>query len=422
MTLTKNETIKATLKATKEKRTHQTCRVYEVKIARSHLNHETEEQLKRLFLEAKWLYNYILSQPHVFDINYKLHAVPVKVKDVFETRELKQLSSQMRQSVIKRTVDNIRGLARLQAQGHKIGALTFKSQVKSIPLKQYGNTYKILDDNYLRIQGVKQKIRVNGLDQLSEDVDMANATLIHRHGDYYVAITTYQLVEHAAPPIRQVGIDFGLKNQLTLSDGIAIQYSLPITTKLRKLHKKLSRQTLYGKNWQKTKTKLDKRYADWNNIKKDIANKLVHYLSATYGVVCYQDENLKGWQRLWGRKMLSTAIGGIIRTLERKVHTPIEVDRWFPSTQTCSVCGNVQEVGLDERVFICKRCGSIMDRDHNSSCCLLNEGLRIVGTERIELTPVEILTSTLALVECFNSIPYVKASLVVEAGSLIALA
>jgi hypothetical protein len=63
-----------------------------------------------------------------------------------------------------------------------------------------------------------------------------------------------------------------------------------------------------------------------------------------------------------------------------------------------------------------------MDRDHNSSRCLLTEGLRTVGTERIEFTPVEILTSTLALVECFNSIPYVTASLVCEAGSLTALA
>jgi putative transposase len=254
-------------------------------------------------------------------------------------------------------------------------------------------------------------------------VELANATLIHRHGDYYVAITIYHTtVEHTAPPRRQVGIDFGLKTQLTLSDGIVVQYALPITTQLRKLHRKLSRQMLHGKNWNKTQLQLEKQYAHWNNIKKDISTKLVHYLADTYRVVCFQDENLKGWQRLWGRKMLSTSLGGIISTLKRKVHTPIEVDRWFPSTQTCSVCGNVQEVGLDERVFICKRCGSILDRDHNSSRTILTEGLKTVGTERIEVTPVEILTATLAALEYFNNIPYVKARLVAEAGSLRALA
>jgi putative transposase len=164
MTLTKNQTIKATLNATREKRTHQTCRMFEVKLDKSHLSHETEAQLKRLFLEAKWLYNHLLSQPNVFEVDYKLHAVPVKVKDTFERRALTQLSSHMRQSLIQRTIDNIRGLSWLKARGKKIGALTFKSQVNSIPLKQYGNTYRILNEHYLRIQGIKQPLRFNGLD------------------------------------------------------------------------------------------------------------------------------------------------------------------------------------------------------------------------------------------------------------------
>jgi putative transposase len=107
----KNETIKASLKATKARRKRQRCRVFEVKLDSSHLNQHTKAQLQRLFLEAKWLYNYILSQPDVFALDYKLATVPVKVKDVFELRELRYLSSHMKQSLIKRTIDNIEGLA-----------------------------------------------------------------------------------------------------------------------------------------------------------------------------------------------------------------------------------------------------------------------------------------------------------------------
>jgi putative transposase len=220
----KNETIKASLKATKARRTQQRCRVFEVKLDRSHLNQKTQEQLKRVFLEAKWLYNYLLSQPKVCDIDYKLVAVPVKVKDVFELRELTHLSSHMKQSLIRRTIDNIKGLARLQANGHTIGRLNYKSEVNSIPLKQYGNTYKILNDNYLKIQGISQHLRVNGLAQIPAGSELANATLIQRHGDYFVAITTYQARDHTTPPpAKTVGIDFGITTQLTLSDGIAIQ-------------------------------------------------------------------------------------------------------------------------------------------------------------------------------------------------------
>ena len=67
----KNQTIKATLKATKARRKLQCCRVFEVKVDSSHLNQHTKEQLQRLFLEAKWLYNHLLSQPSVCDIDYK---------------------------------------------------------------------------------------------------------------------------------------------------------------------------------------------------------------------------------------------------------------------------------------------------------------------------------------------------------------
>jgi hypothetical protein len=118
----------------------------------------------------------------------------------------------------------------------------------------------------------------------------------------------------------------------------------------------------------------------------------------------------------------STAIGGIISTLKLKVHTPIEVDRCFPSTKTCSRCGSIREVGLNERTYCCYDCHLEIDRDLNSSITLENEGLTKLGMVRTEVTPVEIESSTLASLEYLNRIPYIKASSVVESGSLSALA
>ncbi len=413
----KNEAIKASLKATKERRKNQTCKVYEVKVDHSHLNSSTTDQLRMLFLEAKWLYNFILSQDNVFELDYRIPKVPVKIKDDFETRRIAHLSSQMRQSIISRTVNNIRGLARLRANGRKIGKLKFKSEVKSIPLKQYGNTYEILDGEHVRIQGIKQKLRVRGLEQLPEGVDVANGNLIHRNGDYYLSITTYQTREYQEARNRCVGIDLGLDKQLVTSDGVAVQYSIPVNKRLRRLHGKLSRQKLHSRNWNKTRTKLDKEYSKSTNIKKDIRNKIVSHLKDSYGVVCYQDENIKAWQRIWGSKILYTSIGGIISTLKQKVHTPVEVDRFYPSTKTCSVCGSIQEVRLDERVYVCRRCGNVVDRDLNASVNIRDEGLRRIGMVRTESTPAETESSTLASLEYLNSIPYVKASSFHEPGS-----
>lgn len=418
----KNEAIKASLEATRAKRKTQICRVYEVKIDSSHLNQATRDHLNRLFLEAKWFYNHILSQHKIFGMDDKVHEVPVKVKDIFEIRDLRCLSSQMRQGLISRAQDNIRGLSERKKKGYKIGKLKYKSEVQSIPLKQFGNTFKIYDMKYIPIQGLKQRLKVIGLKQIPAGSDIANAILIHKNGNYYLSITTYQEKTKQVSAVESVGIDFGLSKQLTLSNGIAIQYSIPISPKLRKLARKLGKQEHHSRNWNKTRIKLNKKYEKAINIKEDIKNKIVSHLKDNYGTVCFQDENIKAWQRIWGRKIMCTSIGGIISTLKQKVHTPIEVKRMYPSTKTCSKCGNVQEIALDERVYICKTCGNVMDRDHNASINIEIEGLKQVGTVHTELTPVEIEANTSMFLRYFNSIPYVKASSVYESGSLTALA
>lgn len=420
--MSKNDSIKASLKATKEKRKNQVCKVYETKIDLSHLNLTTKEHLYRLFLEAKWFYNFILSQHNIFNMDYKFHEVPVKVKDIFEIRALCCLSSQMKQGLLSRVQDNIIGLSKRKKNGYKVGKLKYKSEVQSIPLKQFGNTFRILDTKYIMIQGIEQKLKVIGLKQIPAGADIANALLIHRNGSYYISITTYQDKEKENKIPASIGIDFGLSRQLTLSDGVCIQYAIPISSRLRKLARKLSMQKLHSKNWNKTRIKLDREYEKANNIKEDIKKKIVSYLKDKYGIVCFQDENIKAWQKIWGKKILCTSIGGIISTLKQKVHTPVEVNRMYPSTKTCSKCGNIQNMTLDERTYICNNCGNVMDRDHNSAIDIEEEGLKQIGMVRTELTPAEIESSTLMSLKYFNSIPYTRASLVVESGSLTALA
>lgn len=134
----KNQIIRDTLKKTKEQRKTQICRQYELKIDKSHLNKQTLKHLKSLFLEAKWLYNHVLASGNIFETDSKIDAV--KVKDHFETREIKHLSSQMKQEIIEQMKDNIRGLSKLKKNGQKVGHLKFKSDVNSVSLKQYRNT------------------------------------------------------------------------------------------------------------------------------------------------------------------------------------------------------------------------------------------------------------------------------------------
>lgn len=154
------------------------------------------------------------------------------------------------------------------------------------------------------------------------------------------------------------------------------------------------------------------------NIKTDIRNKLVAYLKPHYQTVCFQDENIRAWERIWGRKMYDTALGGVIRILKERIHTPIEVDRFFASMQLCSRCGTHQSMSLADRTYACSTCGLLRDRDVNSAINILLEGLaHYGGTGRTDINmPVETSTTTVAMVKYFATIPYVTASRVVETG------
>lgn len=422
--MTKKEKISATLKATREKRKSQNCKVFETKVDMSHVGVTTLNKIKRVFLEAKWLYNYMLSQENVFAADDKTSEVEVKVKDVFKKRQLTVIGSQLKQSVIDGLTQNIKNLSKAKKKGIRVGRLNFISRYESINLKQFGNTYRIKGCR-IKIQGISQWLKVRGLNQITDGYEIANAKFIQRSGDYYFHITCYSKKEEKPIKIKQaIGIDFGIKTQLTLSDGLIgmeLNYASDFPERLRKLYRSLSRKEKHSANWYKNLEQINKEFDCWTNCKKDTRNKILNILEENFGIICYQNDNFRGWQRIWGRRILSTAIGGITARL-KKSPTSVDVDRFFASTKTCSCCHHKQDVGLEERVFVCKKCNYIAPRDFNSGTNILHNGLEKIGVEYTKYTPAEIESSALNnLMEKFKAIPRLKVSSVADAGSLVPL-
>jgi hypothetical protein len=142
--LEKNAKIREKRKQTLLRRKSQEAKTFELKLDKSKISKTKLAILNRLFLEAKWFTNYIIAKgilnfkPHA---DYKVKTVPVKVCNTFQEREIQVLSSQMKQALIKRLQDNVRGLAELKKKGVKVGKIKFLKAVHSIPLMQYGVTY-----------------------------------------------------------------------------------------------------------------------------------------------------------------------------------------------------------------------------------------------------------------------------------------
>jgi putative transposase len=256
-------------------------------------------------------------------------------------------------------------------------------------------TFTILkNQKRIKIQGIKKPLKVNGLNQLPKECEIANANLVKCGKDYYVKITIHVPKDNINVPNQSIGIDFGCETQLTLSNGKKIKYQVKPSKRLKTLDKSLKRRDKGSNNYYKCKEKRQKEFQKLTNKRKDIKNKIVHDLVSNYSTICFQDEQISSWKSNGhGKKIQFSAIGGIISALKNKAVTPIVVDKWYPSTKICSSCGHKQKMDERKRKYLCPSCSAKMDRDINAAMNIEKEGVNLVPMGYREFKPVEIETS-----------------------------
>lgn len=207
-------------------------------------------------------------------------------------------------------------------------------------------------------------------------------------------------------PLVRVGVDLGVKCLATVSDGTS--YTMPLTTKRAKT--KLSkmqwrnRNKVLGNKLLKVKasSKARKYYVNLSrqhlrvaNIRQDTIQKMTTDLSRRAYIIRIEDLNVAGM--IANHKLAEAVSNNCFYEIRRQliykqVHygTHVElVDRWYPSSKTCSNCGHVQPMKLSERVFHCQKCGHSQDRDVNASINLENAPIDRVRRASPELTPVD---------------------------------
>lgn len=393
MTSKKNLKIKESFLKTREKRQTQDCHVFSVKIQSNKLNRIQQEQLKMLFVEAKWLKNDILNhfeQKQNFDYPSKQSYITKKNLDgSFEQKELVYLGSQMKQSVYTDIMSNLKTLHSLKVRNkQKTGKLKYCSEYTSINLKQFGITYKIIDNSHIKIQNIKGGLSVRGLKQIDfNKFELANAKLINTPKGYYINITCYCDKETVKPTnSEKIGIDMGIKTNLTLSNGLTINASVQESDRLKRFQRKLESKQKGSKNRKKLIGKIKAEYQKMNNKKKDLTNKIIHDLDQ-YSLIVIQDEMLSAWQSgLFGKQIQHSILGRIKAKIKEKTlqdNRFVIISKKHKTTQMCSKCGKIHKIDLKDREYVCE-CGNHIDRDLNAARNILK-----VGLERIEFTPVE---------------------------------
>ena len=388
--LAKNTRIREQSKQTKQKRKSQICRVYRVKIDFSHLNANQRLRLKMLFVEAKWLYNSILTFLNDHDIDdYDTKTLIVQGLDKDcqpVTHELLYISSQMRQSVIQGIKDSMKALVVLREHNRKTGSLRYKSDYVSINLKQHRVTYRFYDEYHIGIQGFKERIRIKGANQFWNipDLEFANAKLLNLPDGYYLAITTYQNKGSENKKYKsEIGIDMGIKTTITTSNGRKYKVLIEESERIKKCQRLIARRKKGSSNRYKAVRLLRKAYQKLTSRKRDIANKIVHNL-LEHEHVYMQDENLKGWHKgLFGRTVQHSVLGLVKAKLIRHERVTVLSSR-EPTTKYCPVCGNLnKDITLADRVYECS-CGYREDRDiHAAQNMILLAKKNTCGTQGI---------------------------------------
>lgn len=395
--LEKNKKIRESFIETKQKRLSQSCHVFKMKIQSNKLSKVQQEFLKMMFVEAKWIINDIISNSsdeHPI-WKYKLtNEINKKDKDMNDVKvQLKYLGSQMKQNIVSDLISNIRTLSTLKKRGHKIGKLKFRKECKSINLKQYGITYKFINKNKVKIQGIKKPLYINGLDQVyNKNYELANAKLLNTSNGYYLAVTCYKNKEEKIyDNSNEIGIDFGISTHLTLSNGKKFNASVQESDRLKNLQRKLSKQQKRSKNSYKTITLIRKEYEKMSNKKNDLANKIVSdILKNRY--IFMQDEQLSKWKIQFGKQIHHSILGRVKEKLKR--HNNVYVlGKFEPTTKMCYNCGQINEIKLSDRIYTCD-CGiEPEDRDIHAAKNMIVLSKIKLGMEHTEFTPVDIKTS-----------------------------
>lgn len=186
---------------------------------------------------------------------------------------------------------------------------------------------------------------------------------------------------------KNVGIDLGIKEFATLSDGTKIhnpKYLSQSLKKLKRLQKQLSRKTKGSSNWKKNRLKIARLHEYISNQRKDFLQKTTTKLIKLYDIIVL--ENLKISNMLKNHKLAKSISDvswyGFFRILEYKAICSckkiIKINTFYPSSQLCFSCGciNKEVKNLNIRTWQCPECGAIHDRDINAAQNILREGLR----------------------------------------------
>jgi putative transposase len=208
-------------------------------------------------------------------------------------------------------------------------------------------------------------------------------------GKYYISILIEYEKEIKNKEIQHVvGLDFAMDGLFVDSEtgkkANYLRFYRQMLGKLATEQQKLSRKKKGSSNWNKQRIRVAKLQEKVANQRKNFLHHQSKKLATNYDAIIIEDLDMRGMSQAlkFGKSVADNGWGMFTAFLHYKLKDQgkqlVKIDKWFPSTKTCSSCGSVHEIKLSERIYQCT-CGLKMDRDYNSALNIKKEGIRLLA-------------------------------------------
>ncbi len=301
-----------------------------------------------------------------------------------------QLPSQSIQDVAARIDKGYKAMFEARATGKTWGRPRFKAcrKYKSFTLLQAG--WQLLPGNKIRIgKCVYQYFKSRAIFGNPKRCTIKRDAI----GDIYICILTdYEASDYNRVMTGKIaGFDFGLKRYLTghnehdIDSPLFFKRSLNAIKQANRAHSRTKKQS---KNRERARLDLARKHRKIERQREGFHWKLAHQLTDAYDEIRLEDLNLKGMKRLWGRKVSDLAFADFVVKLKyiaaKKGVKITFIDKWYPSSKTCSACGTVNDsLNLRDSTWQCSDCGTTHDRDRNAAINIYRVGASTLEGEDI---------------------------------------
>ena len=352
-------------------------------------NEEQKIIFAKTFGCTRFIYNKMLSDKidYYKQTKQKLNNTPAQYKTEFEwLKEVDSLALANAQINLQKAFTNF-------FTNPKSGFPKFKSKHKN--RKSYTtNNQKgsiTLENGYLKLPKIVDLIKVKQHRQIPEDYKIKSVTVSQTpSGKYYASILCeYENQVQTAELKDFLGLDFSMKELYKDSNGnepCYPRYYRQAEKRLKREQRKLSLMEKGSLNRNKQRIKVAKLHEKVANQRKDFLHKQSRQIANAYDCVCIENLDMKAMSQAlnFGKSVSDNGWGMFIKFLQYKLEEKgkrlIKVDKFFASSQICSVCGykNSETKNLSIRAWDCPVCGAHHDRDINAAINIKNEGMRLV--------------------------------------------